>query len=77
MSRFYTGDSNTLETLKVELGNVKQSQTFNEKLAEQKRKLYFLPNMMIISRTSSTMVSTSINIFNNKPNQNTERIYPC
>lgn len=42
MSRFYTGDSNTLEILKVELGNVKQSQTFNEKLAEQKKEIVFL-----------------------------------
>lgn len=42
MSRFYTGDSNSLETLKVELSNVKQSQTFNEKLAEQKKEIVFL-----------------------------------
>ncbi|SGZ41083.1 uncharacterized protein HGUI_03283 [Hanseniaspora guilliermondii] len=42
MSRFYTGDNNNLETLKVDFNNVKQTQTFNEKLAEQKKEIVFL-----------------------------------
>ena len=61
MSRFYSGGDTSLQTLKVDFDNVKQTQTFNEKLAEQKKNIVFLTQY---DDYIKSLINTGLNKYN-------------
>lgn len=61
MSRFYSGEATPLQTLKVDFDNVKQTKTFNEKLAEQKKNIVFLTQY---DDYIKNLINTGLNKYN-------------